>query len=91
MNLKFFAAVSLLALAPAAMAASSGTAAQAPVRTAVNPDQELLQFFADYDKAQLARSPLGKAYRGIRDADYGKWDDQGEAAERAIMKPIWRR
>ena len=81
MNLKFLAAASLLALTPAAMAAS-GAAAQARATTAVNPDRELLQFFADYDKAQLARSPLGKAYRGIRDGDYGKWDEQGEAAER---------
>ncbi|GAA4642316.1 DUF885 domain-containing protein [Pontixanthobacter gangjinensis] len=37
--------------------------------------------FADYDAAQLAESPLGKAYRGIRDEDYGKWGDYSDAAD----------
>jgi hypothetical protein len=41
---------------------------------------ELAAFFADYDKAELALSPLSKAYRGIRDADYGKWDEYTDAA-----------
>ena len=41
---------------------------------------ELAAFFEEYDKAQLAMSPLGKAYRGIKDEDYGKWDEFSEAA-----------
>jgi len=36
---------------------------------------ELASFFEAYDKAELAMSPLGKAYRGIKDADYGEWDE----------------
>jgi uncharacterized protein (DUF885 family) len=37
--------------------------------------------FAEYDAAGLAASPQGKAYRGIRDGDYGKWDDPSDEAE----------
>ena len=38
-------------------------------------------FFERYDQAQLALSPLSKAYRGIRDEDYGRWGDFSDAAE----------
>lgn len=37
--------------------------------------------FDDYDAAQLANSPQGKAYRGVRDEDYGKWNDTSAEAE----------
>ena len=40
----------------------------------------LAKFFADYDQAELARSPLSKAYRAIKDDDYGRLDQFGEAA-----------
>ncbi len=36
-------------------------------------------FFKQYDEAQLVLSPQGKAYRGIRDAAYGEWDDYSDA------------
>lgn len=65
-----------------AMAAAPPPAAPA----AATDDAALAQFFADYDAAQLARSPLGKSYRGIIDADYGKWDDMSDAAEEADYK-----
>lgn len=42
---------------------------------------ELAAFFETYDQAQLATSPLGKAYRGIIDEDYGEWGDVSDAAE----------
>ena len=32
-------------------------------------------FFEEQDAEQLARSPLSKSFRGIKDADYGRWDD----------------
>ncbi len=49
-------------------------------------DTAVTAFFAEYDAAQLARSPQTKAYRGIRDGDYGKLDDLSEAAqERAFQ------
>lgn len=47
-------------------------------------DQEvsaaLSQLFADYDDARLELSPVTKAYRGVRDADYGRWNDPSDAA-----------
>ncbi len=46
-----------------------------------NVDAQLAEFFENYDDQELAHSPTSKAYRGIRDADYGKWDDPSEAAE----------
>lgn len=35
---------------------------------------DLAAFFQAYEDAGLATSPETKAYRGIRDGDYGKWD-----------------
>lgn len=43
-------------------------------------DTQLNSFFEDYDKTELANSPLSKSFRGIRDADYGKLDDPSDAA-----------
>ena len=47
--------------------------------TAPTVDAQLAAFFDAQDKAQLARSPQGQSYRGIR-TDYGKWNDTSEAA-----------
>ncbi len=56
-------------------------AQSAPVAAvAATPDAQLAQFFDAYDKAQLARSPTGQSYRGIK-TDYDKWDDDSDAAE----------
>lgn len=63
-------------VAPVAPAAPAEIAAPAvPTKNA-----ELAAFFDEYDKAELALSPLSKAYRGIKDADYGKWDEFTDAA-----------
>ena len=70
-----------LLAAPAPMIAP----AQMPA-TADMQDAALAKFFADYDAAELARSPLAKSYRGIVDADYGKWDDFSDAAEAEDLK-----
>ena len=66
----------------APMAPAEPVAAAAPVAPAPIPakNAELAAFFEEYDKAQLALSPLGKSYRGIKDADYGKWDAFTDAA-----------
>lgn len=75
-----------LLLASAALLAAPIAAAAAPAATpaatapAASPSAALSQFFDDYDKAQLARSPIRAAYRGLR-TDYGKWDDRSDAAE----------
>jgi uncharacterized protein (DUF885 family) len=71
-----------LALALAAPLAAQETA-PAPVATPAELPAEapIDDLFAAYDAAGLAQSPEGKAYRGIRDADYGKWNDPSDAAE----------
>ena len=48
--------------------------AEAAPAVAVDQAAELKKFFADYDAAELALSPVSKAYRGIKDGDYGKLD-----------------
>lgn len=59
-------------------AAAAPPAAPAEARTDQNA--ALAGFFAEYDAAQLGRSPLAKSYRGIKDEDYGEWDDLSDAA-----------
>lgn len=72
----------LSALALAAALPVHPVFAQAPVVAASSAqDAALLQFFRDYDADQLARSPMTKTMRGIRDGDYGKLDDMSPAAE----------
>ncbi|PTD18007.1 DUF885 domain-containing protein [Sphingomonas fennica] len=65
----------------AAPAAALAAPAAAPAAVPTAQDAALKQFFVDFDKAELARSPMTKAYRGIRDGDYGKWNDFSDAAE----------
>lgn len=68
--------------APAApVSAASPVSAAAPAADARNA--ELAAFFDQVDAANLAASPQGKAYRGVRDADYGRWNDPSEAASDA--------
>jgi uncharacterized protein (DUF885 family) len=77
-------ALSALAVALVYMAtpAIAQTAAAAPVASAdVDQNAAIMAFFDEYDAQQLAQSPLGKSYRGIKDSDYGKWDDGSDAAE----------
>ena len=72
-------AVALVYMATPAIAQ---TANAAPAATAdVDQNAEIKAFFEEYDAQQLARSPLGKSYRGIKDSDYGKWDDGSDEAE----------
>ncbi len=61
--------------------------AQAPasIGTQATADAALAALFDRYDKAALARSPEAKAYRGIRDGDYGKWDDPSDAKAAADL------
>lgn len=76
-------AVSVLALmsAPQVALAQHDHSAHMAAPAAATQDAELKAFFEKFDAAQLARSPLSKSYRGIKDADYGKWDDFTDAAE----------
>ncbi len=91
-------AVSALAVALAfvgtpVLAQSTGAAPKAASETDQNAG--ITAFFEEYDAQQLAQSPLGKSYRGIKDSDYGRWDDfttAGEVrannAERSALKEM---
>ncbi|MGS1015986.1 DUF885 domain-containing protein [Allosphingosinicella humi] len=74
-----FASTALLVAASPAATLSAAPAAT-PAAAAVQDSADLAAFFDAYDKAELAMSPLSKASRGIRDGDYGKWDDYSDAA-----------
>ena len=79
------AAALALSACAATPPATSAAAAPAPVtESAVEAEAPtpvaLDAFFAAYDRAQLNMSPIGKAYRGIRDEDYGTWDDPSDEA-----------
>jgi uncharacterized protein (DUF885 family) len=68
-------------------AAAEPAAVSAPTTPARNA--ELAAFFDRVDKEELAQSPLSRAYRGIKDADYGKWDeftDEADEARRALRQ-----
>jgi uncharacterized protein (DUF885 family) len=70
-------------LASAALLATVPLSAQpapAPAATAATQSAALKQFFEDYDKAELALSPISKSYRAIKDQDYGKLDEFTDAA-----------
>jgi uncharacterized protein (DUF885 family) len=63
----------------AAPARGGSPAAQAVTAAATRAEvaeknAELARFYEAYDQAELAMSPLSKAYRGIKDEDYGRWD-----------------
>ena len=70
-------ALSTVVVAPASQAQTAESVASAKDRL----HEQLAAFFEANDQQELAHSPLSKAYRGIRDADYGKWDDPTDAAE----------
>lgn len=70
--------VSVLALALTAPL-SAGPAPAKATAAVNNQDAAITKFFEDYDAAQLARSPIGKSFRAIKDVDYARWDDYSDA------------
>lgn len=56
------------------------TAVTTPAPAPADQSAALKQFFEDYDKAELALSPISKSYRAIKDQDYGKLDEFTDAA-----------
>lgn len=85
-------APSLIALAGFALASGSVApvplAAEAHEEAAVTDSAALAQLFEEYDAANLAASPEGKAYRGIRDEDYGKWGEVSDEADEADFRRL---
>src|SRR5919107_6018697 len=63
-----------------AQSSSPSTGASTTSATTPAKDPALAAFFDNVDKAELALSPLSKAYRAIKDEDYGKWDEFTDAA-----------
>ncbi len=81
-HLRYFllAATALVAVpATAQTAASPAPVAESAVATEKNA--ALAALFEGHDKANLEHSPLAKAYRGIRDEDYGEWGDFSDASD----------
>ncbi|HXH00313.1 MAG TPA: DUF885 family protein, partial [Sphingomicrobium sp.] len=75
-----------LLIQPPALEMAS-TPAPAPEPAPIVKNAALGTFFDEYDRAELALSPLSKSYRAIKDSDYGKLDAFGEApavANRAL-------
>ncbi len=77
-----------LALAACATTPAEMTSATSPApavsESSMAPQKapaDIGAFFDAYDDAQLASNPLTKAYRGIRDEDYGEWGDFSLAGE----------
>lgn len=72
-------AIALVHIGAPAMAQTGGASPTAA--TEVDQNAAIKAFFEEYDAQQLALSPLGKSYRGIKDSDYGRWGDFSEAGE----------
>ncbi len=68
---------------PVAVAEPVAPETASPVNaSAIAAAEDIGTLFEAYDAASLELSPVGKAYRGIRDEDYGEWGDFSDAAER---------
>ena len=71
-------AFSVSAFALSACATQRQEAVGADVATQ-QPARGIDALFDAYDQRQLEQSPRSKAYRGIRDEDYGEWGDVSDA------------
>ena len=72
----------LLVPPPATEATAAEPApAAAPAAAPAVKNAALATFFTEYDKAELALSPLSKSYRAIKDQDYGELDQFTDAAQ----------
>lgn len=52
----------------------------APSTVHLPANSELAEFFNKLDLAQLSTNPIAKTMRGIRDEDYGQWNDPSDEA-----------
>jgi uncharacterized protein (DUF885 family) len=77
-----------VALPAAALAQSAPPAPDKAAFTAAEDSAALAALFEGYDKANLEYSPEGKAFRGIRDEDYGLWSDSSDASEIAAQNRL---
>lgn len=84
MRLKTTISALAFALASVTVPAFAQTPAPAAA-TETDQNAAIMAFFEEYDAEQQARSPLSKSYRGVKDSDYGKWDDGSDEAEARNM------
>ena len=78
-----------LLLAAAALPATAfAQTPPAAAETAAEKNAALAALFEGYDKSNLEYSPEGKAYRGIRDEDYGLWGDNSDASAVAAQQRL---
>ncbi len=80
-----------LAVSLVALCAAAAAPLRAQVTVAPSPGDSsaaIAGAFDQIDRAELALSPIGKMNRGIRDGDYGKWDDFSEAGEAAGYRAL---
>ncbi len=68
--------------------ASASETASAVAQADASKSIELATLFEAYDQANLDASPLSKSYRGIRDADYGRWDEVSDEADEAEFRRL---
>jgi uncharacterized protein (DUF885 family) len=73
--------IRIIALALTATLQLGATPAMAAPAAKQDQNAAIQAFFKTFDDEELARSPLSKSFRSIKDADYGKWDDFSDAAE----------
>jgi len=85
--------IRLLAISPLAMLAagcavmdSAPAPISPPIAAPVPQGAGLAAFFNGYDAAQLSLLPETKSYRGVRDADYGRWNPTGDETQVAQEK-----
>ncbi len=76
-------ATSALALAACSVNQVETSAAPSDTSPAAQMPADINDFFELYDAASLELSPETKTYRGIRDEDYGLWNDPSEEADAA--------
>jgi uncharacterized protein (DUF885 family) len=72
---------SMIALALTAAAPLGVTPAVAASAANQGQNAAIQAFFKAFDDDELARSPLSKSFRGIKDADYAKWDEFSDTAQ----------
>ena len=72
---------------PAAATSTPAAASTTPAAPTTAPQGVgLAALFDAYDAAQLSLSPETKSYRGVRDADYGRWNPTGDEPQVAQEK-----
>jgi len=92
-NMSHRSCIRLLAISPLAMLAagcavmdSAPAPTSPPIAAPVPQGAGLAAFFNGYDAAQLSLLPETKSYRGVRDADYGRWNPTGDETQVAQEK-----